>query len=110
MKSAQIHPLKNAKSRYFDRAYFCYPVLANNRQIPEELKDYAELYSIGVLLVELTPSEFEKLGRGADLDFNNLSVTEVCPAPYSLVMPKYRKAAFNALGISDLQSLFAWAG
>jgi hypothetical protein len=95
--------------RYFDRCYYCYPVLANNRQVPEELKDYAELYSIGILLVELASSELEKLSRGQVLDANYLSITEVCPAPYASVMPKYRKAAFSSLGISDLQSLFAWA-
>jgi hypothetical protein len=96
--------------RYFDRCYFCYPVLANNRQVPEELKDYAELYSIGLLLIELAPAELDKLSRGLALDSSNLSITEVCPAPYAAVMPKYRKAAFSALGISDLESLFAWAG
>ena len=94
--------------RYFDRSYFCYPVLANNRQIAEELKDYAELYSVGILLVELAPSELEKLNRGDNLDADNLSITEACPAPYAMVMPKYRKLAFTAIGISDLGGLFAW--
>ena len=94
--------------RYFDRSYFCYPVLANNRQISEEMKDYAELYSVGVLLIELADSEIPKLNQGQDLDENNLSVTEVCPAPYSPVSPKYRRLSFDALEISGLESLFDW--
>jgi hypothetical protein len=94
--------------RYFDRSYFCYPVPANNRQISEEMKDYAELYEIGILLMEMAPSEFVKLNKAQDLDENNISVTEVCPAPFHLVMPKYRKLAFDALEITGLDSLFAW--
>lgn len=94
--------------RYFDRCYFCYPVLANNRQISEEVKDYAELYEIGILLVELVPEEFEKLNAAQDLDPNLLSVTEVCPAPFRAVMQKYRKLAFQALGIGGLDTLFDW--
>lgn len=94
--------------RYFDRCYFCYPVLANNRQISQELKDYAELYSVGILLVEMPEEELEKLNRAEELDPNNLSITEACPAPYFPVMPEYRKMAFDALGISGLDSLFGW--
>jgi hypothetical protein len=83
-------------------------VLANNRQISDELRDYAQLYSIGILLIELAESEIQNLNRGNDLDPANLSVTEVCPAPYFPVLPKYRRDALKALEIGSLEQLFGW--
>jgi hypothetical protein len=94
--------------RYLDRCYFCYPVLVNNREISDEMRDYAQLYCIEVLLIDLAEGEIRKLNEGFDLDPANLSITEVCPAPYSPVLPKYRRDALQALAITNLQELYPW--
>jgi len=96
--------------RYFDRCYFCFPVLADNRAIEEEMKDCAEIYGIGIVLIEMPENELRKLSQAqnAELNLEQLSITEVCPAPYSPVSAKYRQAALKAMGINNQEELWQW--
>jgi hypothetical protein len=94
--------------RYFDRVYFCFADVDGNSIINQEMKDYAELYSVGIIVVELTKEERIKLLNAEELNPENISVKELCPAPYSQVMPNYRRAAFEALGIRSRSDLYTW--
>ncbi len=94
--------------RFFDRCYYCFPVRANNREIPEQMKDYAQLYGVGILLLELTEEALKNLEKANEVSGDDLEVIEACPAPISSVASKYRRDAFSALEINSMEELFGW--
>ncbi|MEZ5325792.1 MAG: hypothetical protein R3F19_12110 [Verrucomicrobiales bacterium] len=99
--------------RFANRSYFAFahPIEARNK-IPPEMRYYAELFKIGVLVIALENDVFEKLGNGEiteSLKPEDVEIIEVYSAPYSQVPPKYQKGfCERSLEISSTKQLWLW--
>lgn len=98
--------------RFANRSYFAFthPEEAISK-IPQDIRYYAELYNVGVLVLSLENGTFEKLTQGTldkELDSEEVDIVEIYSAPYNFVQPKYQIKFCNALGITCVKELYQW--
>ncbi|NEO84612.1 MAG: hypothetical protein F6J87_10215 [Spirulina sp. SIO3F2] len=98
--------------RFANRSYFAFahPEEAISK-IPQDMRYYAELYNIGVLVLSLENETFEKLMQGTldnSLDSEEVDIVEIYSAPYNFVQPKYQIKFCHALGITCVKELYQW--
>lgn len=98
--------------RFANRAYFAFAHPEETiSKIPQDMRYYAEIYNIGVLVLSLENEKFKQLQAGTltrALESDDVEVIEVFSAPYNFVQPKYQIQFCKALGISNLRELFRW--
>jgi hypothetical protein len=98
--------------RFANRSYFAFAHPEETvSKIPQDMRYYAELYNIGVLVLSMDNDKYKNLqaGKLADpLDSEDVEVIEVFSAPYNFVQPKYQLKFCEALGISCLKQLYRW--
>ncbi|ACC83061.1 hypothetical protein [Nostoc punctiforme] len=98
--------------RFANRSYFAFahPEEAISK-IPQDIRYYAELYNIGVLVLSLDNGIFQKLIEGNlqnPLDSEDVEIVEIYSAPYNFVQPKYQIKFCNALRITSIKELYQW--
>jgi hypothetical protein len=99
--------------RFANRSYFAFahPEEAISK-IPQDIRYYAELYNIGVLVLSLKAEIFEKLITGALQtplgSEDEVDIVEIYSAPYNFVQPKYQIKFCNAVGIACVKELYQW--
>ncbi|MDP3008453.1 MAG: hypothetical protein Q8N30_05215 [Methylococcales bacterium] len=98
--------------RFANRAYFAFaqPEETANK-IPSEMRYYAELYGIGILVLSVDDTKYKQLHDGdlsEPLKAEDVEVIEIFSAPYNFVQPKYQLKFCEALDISCLKKLYHW--
>jgi hypothetical protein len=98
--------------RFANRAYFAFaqPDETANK-IPSEMRYYAELYGIGILVLSVDDTKYQQLHDGKllePLNSEDVDIIEVFSAPYNVVQPKYQLKFCEALDISCLKKLYHW--
>lgn len=98
--------------RFANRSYFAFahPEEAIAK-IPKDMRYYAELFGIGVLVIAMDNQKFSELQNGrldTQIETEDASVIEIFSAPYHFVQPKYQSKFCSALGIDELGDLFTW--
>lgn len=98
--------------RFANRSYFAFAHPSEMiAKIPQDMRYYAELYQIGVLVLSIENSNFEKLNEGqfhGELDLEDVDIIELYSAPYNFVQPKYQVKFLKAQGIECSKSLYRW--
>lgn len=98
--------------RFANRSYFAFAHPEETiSKIPQDMRYYAELYNIGVLVLSMDHENYQNLQGGSltePLDSEDVEVVEVFSAPYNFVQPKYQLKFCEALGISCLKELYRW--
>lgn len=98
--------------RFANRSYFAFAHPEETiSKIPQDIRYYAELYNIGVLVLSLDNKKFQKLIGGEledPLDSEDVDILEIYSAPYNFVQPKYQIKFCNALGINCAKKLYQW--
>ena len=98
--------------RFANRSYFAFAHPEETvTKIPQDMRYYAELYNIGVLVLSMDNAKYKELQSGnlrEPLDSEEVEVIEIFSAPYNFVQPKYQLKFCNALGISCLKELYRW--
>jgi hypothetical protein len=98
--------------RYANRSYFAFAHPEETiSKIPQDIRYYAELYNIGVLVLSLENETFKKLIEGTlntDLDSEDVDILEIYSAPYNFVQPKHQIKFCTALGINCAKELYQW--
>lgn len=99
--------------RFANRSYFAFahPEEAIAK-IPQDLRYYAELYGIGILMLSLDNQKYQSLIKGEidkeALEHDDIDVIEIYSAPYHFVQPKYQFKFCTALGIKNIKDLYHW--
>ena len=101
--------------RFANRAYFafaCPDAFYVKLPLPE-MRYYAELFKIGILVILLKDDDFEKLDSGQEVSFDDdtsdtIDVIEINSAPYEYVQPKYQQEFCEALKIKTPHDLYEW--
>jgi hypothetical protein len=98
--------------RFANRSYFAFahPEEAISK-IPQDIRYYAELYNIGVLVLSLENKLFAQLINGeltTSLSSEDVDIVEIYSAPYNFVQPKYQIKFCNAVGINCVKKLYQW--
>jgi hypothetical protein len=98
--------------RFANRSYFAFahPEEAISK-IPQDIRYYAELYNIGVLVLSLENELFRQLDKGelkTPLSSEDVDIVEIYSAPYNFVQPKYQIKFCNAVGINCVKKLYQW--
>ncbi len=98
--------------RYANRAYFSFACPDSYYiKLPlSEMRYYAELFKIGILVVLMKDEYFLKLDTGKDVTFDEdvFDVIEINSAPYEYVRPEYQEEFCQAQIIQDTETLFEW--
>jgi hypothetical protein len=98
--------------RFANRAYFAFAHPEETvTKIPQDMRYYAELYGIGVLVLAMDNEQYKKLQSGElveALESDDVELIEVFSAPYNFVQPKYQLKFCDALGITCLKELYRW--
>jgi hypothetical protein len=102
-----------AHRRFSNRVYFA---LAAPQEfltkLPRDLRYYAELYKIGILVLLLQTRDFEALVSGSrreDFSEEDVTVRELYTAPYMFVQAPYQKRFIEqGLGIGNMKGAFDW--
>lgn len=98
--------------RFANRSYFAFAHPAETiSKIPQDMRYYAELYDIGVLVLSIEKTKFDDLMNGQldnPLESEDVDIVEMYSAPYNFVQPKYQKKFCDALGITCIKELYQW--
>jgi hypothetical protein len=98
--------------RFANRSYFAFAHPEEMlKKIPQDMRYYAELYNIGVLVISLENELFKKLINGElekSINAEDVDIIEIFSAPYNFVQPKFQIKFCNALGISTAKDLYQW--
>ncbi len=106
-----------SQRRFANRAYFAFALPHEAAEkLPSELRYYSELFSVGVLVVELEDGLYGRLTTGTlnDNDKEYLNnpeddpVREVLSAPLHHVPASYQRRFCEALSIRDIRDLMQW--
>lgn len=99
--------------RFANRSYFAFAHEEEMiKKIPSEMRYYAELYNIGVLVLSMDNEQYRELHDGkltTPLSSEDVEIIEIFSAPYNFVQPKYQlDFCKEALKISCLKELYSW--
>jgi hypothetical protein len=98
--------------RFANRSYFAFahPSELFDKLPLDEMRYYAELFQVGILVLQLSNDIFNKLAKGEldKMDSSMVDIKEVNSAPYQIVQPKYQLDFCKAQGISVLHDLHRW--
>jgi len=98
--------------RFANRAYFAFAHQSETiSKIPKDMRYYAELYDIGVLVISVENTRYDELMNGeniGELASGDVEIIELYSAPYNFVQPKYQLQFCEALGIGNIQKLYQW--
>lgn len=98
--------------RFANRAFFAFahPLELFDKLPLDEMRYYAELFNVGILVIQLEASTFNELVNGelTALDPSTVDIIELNSAPYQLVQPKYQLEFCKAQAIDSLQDLHRW--
>jgi hypothetical protein len=99
--------------RFANRSYFAFAHEEEMiKKIPSEMRYYAELYNIGVLVLSMDNEKYRELHEGKltePLSSEDVEIIEIFSAPYNFVQPKYQlDFCKDALKISCLKELYSW--
>lgn len=102
-----------AHRRFANRSYFAFAHPDETiSKIPKDMRYYAELYNIGVLVLALENDVFTRLVAGElvePLQVEDVDILEIYSAPYNFVQPRYQlKFCSDALGITSIKKLYQW--
>lgn len=98
--------------RIANRSYFAFahPEETLNK-IDQDLRHYAELYNIGVLVLPLQSVDFDALKNGEpnlDGKADPNDIIELFSAPYAATSLQFRARYFQSLGIQSEKDLHKW--
>lgn len=97
--------------RFANRVYFAFIHPEEHRpKIPQDMRYYAELFNIGVLIMEVSEVYYKRFINGeiAAIDPEEVDIIEHYSAPFNFVQPKYQVKYLGTLGINRPQELWAW--
>ena len=98
--------------RFANRSYFSFAHPAELiPKLPPELRYYAELYRLGVLVVAVDNRLFSDLETGRQsrpLPDEDVDIIELYSAPYSPVQPNYQKQFLESLKIKSSVEIARW--
>ncbi len=98
--------------RFANRSYFSFAHPAELiPKLPPQLRYYAELYRIGVLVVAVDNRLFSDLETGRQsqpLPDEDVDIIELYSAPYSPVQPNYQKQFLESLKIKSSIEIARW--
>jgi len=98
--------------RFANRVYFAFAHPEETiEKIPSEMRYYAELYNIGILILSMENETFKEFQSGnfrKEFDDSNITIIEKFTAPYNYVQPKYILQFCRALNINDSKQLYTW--
>lgn len=98
--------------RFANRAYFAFAhPWELLEKVPDELRYYAELYQIGVLILGTDDEVYDNIIRGevpASLEPDDIEIIEKYPAPRTTLLPEYQQQYLGALEINNQQQLWGW--
>jgi hypothetical protein len=98
--------------RFANRSYFAFAHPEETiSKIPQDMRYYAELYNIGVLVLSLENETFDKLIKGTlqnPCEFDEVDIMEIYSAPYNFVQPRYQIKFCDAVGITCVKELYQW--
>ncbi len=98
--------------RFSNRVYFAFAHQNETiNKIPKDMRYYAELYNIGVLVISVEDNNYKKLMDGnlvEPLSSDDVEIIELYSAPYNFVQPKYQLQFCKALDIKNIQELYHW--
>ena len=106
-----------SQRRFANRAYFAFALPREAAEkLPTELRYYSELFSVGVLVVELEDDLYGRLTTGTlseeDKKYlrspNDDPVREVLSAPLHYVPTSHQRRFCEALAIRDVKDLMQW--
>jgi hypothetical protein len=106
-----------SQRRFANRAYFAFALPEEaSEKLPADLRYYSELFSVGVLVVDLGDDLYDRLTGGsltaADKKFlgdpSNSLVREVLSAPWHYVPTSHQRKFCEALNIRDVRNLMVW--
>lgn len=98
--------------RFANRAYFAFahPLELFDKLPLDEMRYYAELFNVGILVIQLDTEVFDSLVKGSlhTLDPSRVDIVELNSAPFQTVQPKYQLNFCKAQSIDSLQALHRW--
>lgn len=98
--------------RFANRAYFAFAHPEETvAKIPKDMRYYAELFGIGVLVLSMDNEKYRQLQRGelsGAIDSEYIEVVEVFSAPYNFVQPRYQLRFCEANGVTCSKELYRW--
>lgn len=98
--------------RFANRSYFAFAHSAETvSKIPQDMRYYAELFNIGVLVISVDDNTFKELLNGdltESLESDKVDIVEIYSAPYNFVQAKYQHKFCTALGIQNMKQFYQW--
>lgn len=95
--------------RFSNRTYFAFAVDEDwANKLDMDLRYYADLYRIGVLLIEFSSSDFKNFvdGKPISADPSTVIVNEIYSAPFNEIRAEYKRRFLNeTLKISSIKEL-----
>lgn len=99
--------------RFANRSYFAFS--ATQEAIPKlprsEMRYYADLYGIGILVVVLGDETYRSLieeNQQEDIGLDEADVVEIYSAPFSYVQPRWQMDYCAKIGIGTHRDLYTW--
>ncbi len=104
-----------AHRRFANQSYFAFAVdidSKSNYSRNRKLAYYSSLYEIGVLLLTMSNSNYQKLISGKlkriDEDDESFDIIEIYPAKYHHINLEYKKEYLENIGVEKDQKMYRW--
>jgi hypothetical protein len=100
-----------AHTIFANRSYYAFVHSENHiNKIDPELKHYAEVYKIGILIIMVNEKDYLKIKNKEAFGFteDNYRILEYNPAPFNTPHLKFKKKFLKALGINEQKDLFSF--
>lgn len=98
--------------RFANRAYFAFAHPWDLiEKIPDEMRYFAELYQIGILILGTDDEVYDHVMKGSsprEIEPDEIEIIEKYPAPRTTLLPEYQQGYLEALGINNQQQLWGW--
>ncbi len=100
-----------AHTIFANRSYFAFIYSENHiNKVEPELKHYAEIYKIGVLIIAVDEEDYLKIKEKKAFSFaeDNYRILEYTPAPFNNPHIKFKKKFLKGLGIDEQKDLYTF--
>ena len=98
--------------RFANRAYFAFAYPSGQSIVDSKLRYYSELYSVGILIIELEQQAFREYLAGKrtkPFEQSDVEIYELYSAPFSVVRPEYQwEYCCTSLEMSSVQDIDDW--
>ncbi len=98
-----------AHTVFSNRSYFAFVHSDSHiNKLPNDIKHYAEIFKIGVLIIAVSADDFIKVQKKEPfkLSNDNHRILEYVPAPYNVPHLKFKKRFLSGLGINEPKQLY----